>query len=116
MMVVGITFICRLITSKSGGRRWWGLVASGPSPRGPLHACSFSAWAGLGFLAAWWLVSKDWSPKRDHEAGGSHNALYHLGLEVLQGHFCHLPFIEAVIKSHLGSRGREESLYADGEW
>lgn len=85
-MLVGITFICRLITPKPGGLCWLvagGPVALGPFPCGPLHAHSFSAWASLGFLTAWWLVSKDWSPKRDQEADGSHNALYHLTLEVL---------------------------------
>lgn len=83
----------------------WQLVDSGRL--GVASPCSFSAWAGLGFLMAWWLVSKDLGPKREPEAGGSRNAFYHLALEVMQGHFCHLPFVEAVIKSLLGSWGSE---------
>lgn len=39
--------------------------------------------------------------------GGSGNAfLYHLTLEVLQGHFCHLPLVEAS-KIPCGFTGRE---------
>lgn len=55
----------------------------------------------------WWLLSKDLGPKREQEAGGSCNAFYHLALEVMQGHSCHLPFVEEAMKSLLGSMGRE---------
>lgn len=85
---------------------------------------SLSMWAspclslpGLVWASLWHGgVSKAWSPKRDQEADGSHNVLYHLALGVLQGHFCYLLFVEAVVKFK-GVQGEEkESLYADGEW
>lgn len=71
----------------------------------PLHVVSLSGLVWASPERGGWF--QDWTAKRKQEAGGSHDACDPLTLEVLQGHSCHLPLLEAVMKFRLGLRGME---------
>ena len=47
---------------------------------------------------------------KEREPDGNHIALYYLALEVMQCCFNHIQFVEAVLKTYLGSLGKDINL------